>query len=73
LAVISGNVIWIEYHVLFPENTLLRYAHQTATEIEAVLSSALNRPVRIISHLEPKAGHDEVHSKNLRHSNLDRS
>jgi NRAMP (natural resistance-associated macrophage protein)-like metal ion transporter len=73
LAVISGNVIWIEYHVLFPENTLLRYAHQTATEIEAVLSSALNRPVRIISHLEPKGGHDEVHSRNLRHSNLDRS
>jgi cation diffusion facilitator family transporter len=69
----SGNAIWIEYHVLFPENTLLRDAHQAATEIEAVLSSALNRPARIISHLEPKAGHDEVHSKNLRQSNLDRS
>jgi cation diffusion facilitator family transporter len=64
----SGNAIWIEYHVLFPENTLLRDAHQAATEIETVLSSSLQRPAHIISHLEPSAGHNELHDKNLRHS-----
>ena len=64
----SGNAIWIEYHVLFPENTLLRDAHQAATEIETVLSTSLQRPAHIISHLEPSAGHNELHDKNLRHS-----
>ena len=64
----SGNAIWIEFHILFPENTLLQDAHDTATEIEAVLSSSLQRPARIISHLEPMAGHDEVHTKDLSHS-----
>jgi cation diffusion facilitator family transporter len=64
----SGNAIWIEFHILFPESTLLQDAHDTATEIEAVLSSSLHRPARIISHLEPMAGHDEVHTKNLSHS-----
>ena len=64
----SGNAIWIEYHVLFPENTLLRDAHQAATEIETVLSSSLQRPAHIISHLEPSAGHNELHEKNPRHS-----
>jgi cation diffusion facilitator family transporter len=64
----SGNAIWIEFHILFPKNTYLQDAHDTATEIEAVISSSLHRPARIISHLEPIAGHDEVHTKNLRHS-----
>lgn len=64
----SGNAIWIEYHVLFPGNTLLRDAHQAVTEIETVLSSSLQRPAHIISHLEPSAGHNELHDKNLRHS-----
>jgi len=66
----SGNIIWIEYHILFPENTLLEDAHNAATEIEAVLSSSMGRPARIISHLEPRAGHDQIHDKNLRHPTM---
>lgn len=64
----SGNVIWVEYHILFPEEAHLQDAHNTATEIEAVLITSLKRPARIISHLEPSAGHDEVHREGLRHS-----
>lgn len=66
----SGNSMWVEYHVLFPEDTRLQDAHNTATEIEAALSSSLQRPARIISHLEPTVGHDEVHVESLRHSTL---
>jgi cation diffusion facilitator family transporter len=63
----TGNVIWVDYHVLFPEDALLRDAHQSATEIEAVLSKALHSPARIMSHLEPEAGHDDVHEEGLKH------
>jgi divalent metal cation (Fe/Co/Zn/Cd) transporter len=63
----TGNIIWVEYHVLFPEDSPLRDAHQAATEIEAVLSKALHRPVRIMSHLETVAGHDEAHNEGLKH------
>lgn len=63
----TGNVIWVEYHLLFPEETHLREAHGEATAIEAVLSRSLSRPARIISHLEPVSGHDEAHGGGLRH------
>ena len=59
----SGNSIWVEYHVLFPEEARLHDAHDTATEIEAALSRSLQRPARIISHLEPAVGHDEIHAE----------
>jgi cation diffusion facilitator family transporter len=61
----TGNFIWLEYHVLFPEGESLHDAHDKATEIETVLSTSFHRPARIISHLEPMIGHDEVHQKYL--------
>jgi cation diffusion facilitator family transporter len=63
----SGNFLWVEYHILFPEAARLQDAHNIATEIESVLSRSLHRPARIISHLEPTEGHDEVHAEHLRH------
>ena len=63
----TGNFIWVDYHLLFRDNALLRDAHHMATEIEAVLSKALHRPARITSHLEPGAGHDDAHEEHLRH------
>ncbi len=63
----TGNIIWVDYHLLYPEDTLLRDAHESATQIEAVLSKTLHRPARITSHLEPATGHDEVHDEGLRH------
>jgi len=63
----TGNVIWVDYHLLFSEGALLTDAHLSATEIEAILSKALHRPARITSHLEPGTGHDEAHDEGLRH------
>ena len=63
----SGNSIWVEYHLLFPGNTLLYDAHLAATEIESIINASLARPVRIVSHLEPSAGHDEIHDRQLKH------
>jgi cation diffusion facilitator family transporter len=63
----TGNMIWVDYHLLYPEDALLRDAHESATEIEAVLSKALHRPARITSHLEPVTGHDEIHEEGLKH------
>jgi cation diffusion facilitator family transporter len=63
----TGNFIWVEYHVLFPEDARLHDAHDKATEIEVLLSTSLHRPARIISHLEPMTGHDEIHVKHLSH------
>ncbi len=58
----SGNSIWMEYHLLFPEGTVLEDAHRHATEIELVLTNSLGPSIHIISHLEPAEGHDVVHA-----------
>lgn len=63
----TGNIIWVEYHLLFPEDSPLRDAHQAATEIEAVLSRRLHRPTRIMSHMETVTGHDEAHDAGMQH------
>ena len=53
--------------LLFPVNTLLSDAHRLATEIESLINKSLDRPARIVSHLEPTAGHDEIHDERLKH------
>ena len=37
----SGNVLWIEFHLLFPEGTLLDDAHCVATELEGIIKKNL--------------------------------
>ena len=59
----SGNVIWIEFHLLFPKGTLLEDAHKDATELELTLKKSLNAQANIISHLEPSELHDEIHKE----------
>jgi cation diffusion facilitator family transporter len=57
----SGTSLWIEFHLLFPKETSLDEAHWRATEIEAALRKSVHRPTRIVTHLEPEAGHDLTH------------
>ncbi len=57
----SGNVDWLEFHLLFPKGTLLEEAHKIATDLEGIIKSNIPRQVNIISHLEPKELHDKVH------------
>jgi len=59
----SGNIIWIEFHLLFPKGTLLEDAHKVATELEFAIKKNLNTQTNIISHLEPRDLHDQVHKE----------
>ena len=59
----SGNILWIEFHLLFPKGTLLENAHNIATELEKTIKNRLNMQANIISHLEPLEMHDEIHSE----------
>jgi cation diffusion facilitator family transporter len=59
----SGNVLWMEFHLLFPIGTLLEDAHNTATELELIIKKDLNAQANIITHLEPIELHDEIHTE----------
>ncbi len=59
----SGNIIWIEFHLLFPKGTLLEDAHKVATDLEIAVKKNLTTQANIISHLEPRELHDEVHNE----------
>jgi len=58
----SGNVLWIEFHLLFPKGTLLENAHNIATELESTIKINLNAQANITTHLEPLELHDVIHS-----------
>ncbi len=59
----SGNVLWLEFHLLFPKGTLLEDAHNTATEMEIAIKKSFNTHTNIITHLEPLEFHDEIHTE----------
>ncbi len=59
----SGHTVFIEFHLLFPSGTELEKAHEIATEIEVSIQSNLELPMEILTHLEPRQGHDEIHKK----------
>lgn len=61
----SGNVIWIEFHLLFPTSILLENAHLLATDIEHSIKSKFDKEVRIITHLEPVASHQKIHGESI--------
>jgi cation diffusion facilitator family transporter len=57
----SGDVVWIEFHLLFPKGVLLENAHTIATQLESKLKNELTVKANIVTHLEPFEHHDEVH------------
>lgn len=59
----SGYKIFVEFHLLFPQEVSLGAAHETASEIESSLRHALDVESDIFTHLEPKEGHDSTHMK----------
>lgn len=59
----SGNVLWLEFHLLFPIGTLLEDAHNIATELERTIKKNFKTQTNVISHLEPIELHDEVHTE----------
>jgi cation diffusion facilitator family transporter len=59
----SGNVLWLEFHLLFPNGTLIEDSHRIATELEMKLKKEINANVNVITHLEPLEIHDEIHNE----------
>ncbi|HSP86720.1 MAG TPA: cation diffusion facilitator family transporter [Ignavibacteriaceae bacterium] len=56
-----GDVLWIEFHLLFHKGTLLENAHTFATDLENLIKKKLNVKANIITHLEPLELHDAIH------------
>lgn len=59
----AGHKVFIDFHLLFPRDVKLAAAHEMASEIEASLGAALDLESEIVTHLEPKTGHDAIHKK----------
>jgi cation diffusion facilitator family transporter len=59
----TGTSLWVEFHLLFSRGTLLEHAHWKATEIEEIIRMTFPGSVQIISHLEPREGHDVIHEQ----------
>ncbi|MBL9176629.1 MAG: cation transporter [Verrucomicrobiaceae bacterium] len=58
----AGEKHFVEVHLLFRDDIMLRDAHRTATEIEHAVQSSVTSPVLITTHLECQGDHDELHS-----------
>jgi len=59
----TGNSLWVDLHLLFPDQTSLHDAHYTATEIEAAINAHMRMSVTVTTHLEPLEEHEEIHQK----------
>jgi cation diffusion facilitator family transporter len=57
----TGTSVWVELHLLFPPAMSLREAHERATDLERAFVERLPVQVKVITHLEPAAGHDDAH------------
>lgn len=59
----SGQRMYVDFHVQFPEGTPIEEAHRLASEAEQRLARTLGKPSDVTSHLESTHhpdGHDEI-------------
>lgn len=59
----AGEYVWVEVHLLFPDETPLWLAHAQATEIEDAIEADLGPGTRVSTHIEPAKDHDRVHAR----------
>lgn len=59
----SGYKVYVEFHLLFPDDISLKDAHDSASKIESKIKNALARPSEIVTHLETQQQHDAIHAK----------
>ena len=57
----AGEMHYVEVHLLFDDEIMLRDAHRIATEIEHAVQASVEHPVLITTHLECQGDHDELH------------
>lgn len=60
---VSGHKVFIEFHLLFPNDLKLDNAHLIACQIEANIKKSLKIKSEIFTHLEPFLGHEQIHQK----------
>ncbi len=56
----SGRAHWIEFHLVFPDETSVGEAHDRATEIEAAVAAIIAPEGRVITHLEPRSEEQRI-------------
>lgn len=62
----SGNRVWVEFHMMCPEQLTLARSHEIATIIERDIKLLLPIETEVLSHIEPLEGHDEIHDRLLK-------
>ncbi|MCW1885645.1 cation diffusion facilitator family transporter [Luteolibacter flavescens] len=62
----SGRTHWVEFHLVFPDETDLGDAHEIATELEGRVAAQIGQDVRVISHLEPRSAEHQEEPWELR-------
>lgn len=59
----TGGRFLAEVHLLFPYESSLGKAHDTATQIETAIEQGFGQPVEVLTHLEAAEDHAERHTK----------
>jgi cation diffusion facilitator family transporter len=62
----SGRTHWVEFHLVFPDETDVGDAHEIATELEGKIAALLGQDARVISHLEPRSAEHQEERWELR-------
>lgn len=62
----SGNGLWVEVHLLFPDEMSIREAHRIATAVEKAIEDGFETGTHVNTHLEALGDHDEAHARTLR-------
>ncbi len=56
-----GDGSWIDFHLVFPDETTVRDAHAVASEIEREIRDELGEATVVTTHLEPAVDHERIH------------
>ncbi|MDF2377612.1 MAG: cation diffusion facilitator family transporter [Verrucomicrobiales bacterium] len=56
-----GEGHWVDFHLVFDDETSVKEAHDMATQIERSVRAKLGQGTTVTSHLEPAEDHERVH------------
>jgi len=56
-----GDRHWVDFHLVFDDDTTVRDAHAMATDVESAVREMLGGTTVVTTHLEPKEDHIRIH------------
>ncbi|MCB1229063.1 MAG: cation transporter [Verrucomicrobiae bacterium] len=56
-----GDGHWVDFHLVFDDNTTVRDAHAIASKIEAEIRDEIGAATTVTTHLEPAEDHERIH------------